>query len=206
MGPKAPFLCQLGTAVLLALQVQRVASIPFNGQARQVSRPAISGYTYEGCYVEPNNGRALEVVKADDLMTLEMCAEICSTSAKKTYFGVEYGKECWCGSALAPGTTIAADDSECSFTCPGNSVETCGAGFRLSLYKNDDIAAGPVVSAKSTVGNYVHQGCYSDLVQGQRALSRTSAGDAMTPESCAAFCGSDTYMALEYGSSDFCAS
>ncbi|GJC82999.1 WSC domain-containing protein ARB_07870 [Colletotrichum liriopes] len=123
-------------------------------------------------------------------MTLDMCAETCSISTKKT-----------CGSALAPGTTIANDDAECSFTCPGNLAQTCGTGLRLSLYKDDNVATTPVTAAKPAVGNYVHQGCYSDIVQGQRALSRTSADDAMTPESCAAFCGSNTYMALEYGSS-----
>ncbi|KZL84280.1 wsc domain-containing protein [Colletotrichum incanum] len=204
MSRNALSLCQLGTVIMLTLQAQHVASVPFNSQTRQVSKPAINGYTYEGCYVEPNSGRALEIVKADDLMTLEMCAEICSISAKKTYFGVEYGKECWCGSALAPRTTIAEDDAECSFTCPGNLAQTCGAGFRLSLYKNDNVVTAPVAAAKSTVGNYVHQGCYSDLIQGHRALSRTSASDAMTPESCAAFCGSNTYMALEYARECWC--
>ncbi|KAF9869506.1 WSC domain-containing protein [Colletotrichum karsti] len=204
MGKHIP-LRGLLAAALVALETRTVTAIPFNGQPRAVTKPAISGYTYQGCYVEPPNGRALEAVTGDDQMTLEMCAGICSTS-NKVYFGVEYGRECWCGNQLATGATIAADDSECSFPCPGNTAggETCGAGDRLNLYKNDNavVPAGP--SAKANAGNYVSAGCYSDLVQGQRALSRWRADDAMTPEMCATFCAGSAYMGLEFARECWC--
>lgn len=70
-------------------------------------------------------------------MTIGMCLSACYD---KNYAGVEYGRECWCGDALniggggdsTPAANVTAKD--CSFTCPGNSTEYCGAGVRLSLY------------------------------------------------------------------------
>ena len=50
-----------------------------------------------------------------------------------TYWGVEYGGECYCGNSFAAGS-VTAPDSDCSFLCPGNSLEYCGAGNRLSTY------------------------------------------------------------------------
>ncbi|KAL0937800.1 WSC domain-containing protein [Colletotrichum truncatum] len=201
MGRNAP--ARLAAAILLALQTQTVAAIPFNGHARAVTKPPVNGYTYQGCYSEPSNGRALEAVTGDDAMTLEMCANICSASSK-AYFGVEYGRECWCGSKLADSAVPAADESECSFACPGNSAENCGAGNRLNLYKNDDITIPQGPSAKAQAGNYISLGCYSDLVQGQRALSTVRADDAMTPDMCATFCAGSAYMGIEYGKECWC--
>ncbi|TDZ15423.1 WSC domain-containing protein [Colletotrichum orbiculare MAFF 240422] len=197
------FAGSLGAAITLFLFTQVTVAVPFNGQTRAVSKPAVSGYTYQGCYVEPSNGRALDIVHADDQMTLELCASICSL-ADKAYFGVEYGRECWCGSKLAAGALPAAAESECGFSCPGNPDETCGAGWRLSVYKDESMPAAQGPAAKPQVGNYVSLGCYGDLVQNQRALSRWTADDALTPEKCAAFCAGSTYMGLEYGKECWC--
>lgn len=70
-------------------------------------------------------------------MTIDMCLGACYDN---NYAGVEYGRECWCGNTLTLGgegeTKAAANvtGTECSFTCPGNSTEYCGAGVRMSLY------------------------------------------------------------------------
>ena len=78
-------------------------------------------------------------------MTLEMCAADCQGF---TYWGVEYGGECYCGNALQAGSVVAAD-SDCSFTCPGNAYEYCGAGNRLDLYK----VGTATVSSSSATGS-----------------------------------------------------
>lgn len=104
-----------------------------------------------------------------------------------------------CGSKLSAAATLAADDTECSFACPGNDFQKCGAGNRLSVYKNENIVTPAGPSAKAKAGSYVSAGCYSDLVQGQRALSRTRADDAMTPDMCATFCAGSAWMGVEYG-------
>ncbi|KUJ22208.1 uncharacterized protein LY89DRAFT_729673 [Mollisia scopiformis] len=100
-----------------------------------VIKPTISaggGWTYNGCRTEATNSRALtgaEVVNYNT-MTLEICAADCQGY---TYFGVEYGGECYCGYVFEAGS-VNATESDCSFLCPGNSLEFCGAGNRLSTY------------------------------------------------------------------------
>ncbi|KAE8446194.1 hypothetical protein EG329_012419 [Mollisiaceae sp. DMI_Dod_QoI] len=95
--------------------------------------PTISPYTYLGCQTEATNARALTSdFMASDSMTLEMCEQFCNPY---TYFGVEYGRECYCGKNFSAGSN-ATSDSDCSFRCPGNIYEFCGAGNRLSCYKH----------------------------------------------------------------------
>jgi hypothetical protein len=63
-------------------------------------------------------------------MTLETCGTFC-TGYK--YWGVEYGGECYCGNAFGAGS-VNATGSDCSFVCPGDGSEFCGASDRLSTY------------------------------------------------------------------------
>ncbi len=96
------------------------------------SQPAtVSGWSFSNCYTEGVGTRALAGAQyADDKMTLESCAAFCSGFS---HFGVEYARECYCGNQLE-GTPSVAPQSDCSFTCSGNSSEYCGAGNRLSVY------------------------------------------------------------------------
>ncbi|KAI9821956.1 MAG: hypothetical protein M1827_002538 [Pycnora praestabilis] len=89
-------------------------------------------FTYSACYEEPANARALSTLAvANDSMTIEICLETCYNYA---FVGVEYGRECWCGSTLNPNAIKAPTENQCSMTCSGNSSEICGAGNRLSMY------------------------------------------------------------------------
>ncbi|RDW71173.1 hypothetical protein BP6252_07736 [Coleophoma cylindrospora] len=110
-------------------------------QTTPAIKPTISGYTYLGCYTEGTNVRALGSAAYYDYstMTLEECAADC---AGYTYWGVEYGGECYCGDSLGAGSVIAPA-GDCSFICPGNTLEYCGAGNRLELY-------GPASSSSSS--------------------------------------------------------
>ncbi|KAI9735773.1 MAG: hypothetical protein M1818_006382 [Claussenomyces sp. TS43310] len=100
-------------------------------QTAPALKTTIGAYEYYGCQTEATNMRALSSAStANDSMTLENCAEFC---AGYTYWGVEYGRECYCGNAFNAGS-IVANATDCSFLCPGNSLEYCGAGDRLSTY------------------------------------------------------------------------
>jgi len=95
-------------------------------------KPSIGKYAYYGCQTEATNIRALNEASYYNYtsMTLEMCASDCGGYA---YWGVEYGGECYCGNSLNAGSTNATE-SDCSFLCPGDDLEYCGAGNRLSTY------------------------------------------------------------------------
>lgn len=95
-------------------------------------KETVGDWTFQGCWTETTEGRALSAsTYASDDMTLESCAKFCSGH---TYFGVEYGRECYCGDTLA-AASVEADAKDCSFLCPGDKFEYCGAGMRLELYK-----------------------------------------------------------------------
>lgn len=89
----------------------------------------VGNYVFQGCYSEATNGRALTgaAYSNSTSMTIEMCAADCNGFSM---FGVEYGQECYCGNTLEAGSVKVANQNDCSFTCPGNKTEYCGAGNR----------------------------------------------------------------------------
>ena len=93
----------------------------------------VGDWDFEGCYTETTTGRALSgKTFADDDMTLDDCAEFCD---EFQLFGVEYGRECYCGNSLREGSVEAEDQDDCQFPCPGDRSTLCGAGMRLQLYR-----------------------------------------------------------------------
>lgn len=97
-------------------------------------------YTPSGCVAEPSSGaRALDgLVWSDDFMTPVFCAGICGMS-NFMYFGVEYGRECWCGNSVAPEATLLSDSSQCNYPCAGDSTQVCGGWYTLNLYNGTRI-------------------------------------------------------------------
>jgi hypothetical protein len=95
------------------------------------SNPTIPGYTYTGCHTDSVGARVLTGnYITSSAMTVEMCAAFCQGYS---YFGTEYGVECYCGNVFA-NPTNQVPESDCKFKCGGNNAELCGAGNRLSLY------------------------------------------------------------------------
>ncbi|GAB0138052.1 hypothetical protein EsDP_00006299 [Epichloe bromicola] len=108
-------------------------------------RAKVGNWVHQGCWTEATNGRALvDRTYANDSMTLDSCAKFCHGL---TYFGVEYGRECYCGNALQTGSVNATNQADCSFLCPGDKSQYCGAGVRLELYK---IGPAQVLTASSS--------------------------------------------------------
>jgi hypothetical protein len=96
------------------------------------STPATAAYISEGCYSDKTSNRALTLSQFyDDAMTVEKCAAYCKSY---TLFGLEYGRECYCGNAVQGGN-VQVRSEDCSFPCAGNSKQTCGAGDGLNLYR-----------------------------------------------------------------------
>jgi hypothetical protein len=130
-------------------------------------------------------------------MTVEMCAEYCSSYQ---YFGVEYGRECYCGNTR-DGDSVAAPDAECNMACAGDATETCGAGMRLNLYSNDAYSAYDPAASAPPGAPYL--GCFVDAavhVLPERLISE----DDMTPARCAANCEGYTYFGTQYSRECYC--
>ncbi|KAF8849870.1 heme peroxidase [Acephala macrosclerotiorum] len=193
-------------------------------------KQTVEGYTFQGCYTEGTGVRALGSASFYNYtaMTIEMCASDCSGYS---YFGVEYGGECYCGNTLASTSALAAL-SDCSFICPGNSYEYCGAGNRLEMYllstsassssslvssssvaisslsstsSSTSASASPTPQIVKSAGLYNYFGCYTEGAN-VRALGAASyPNDANTIESCVAACSPYLYAGAEYGRECWCA-
>jgi hypothetical protein len=99
----------------------------------QPATVSVAGATWnwKNCYTEATAGRALSSTSyAADDVSLESCATFCGAYS---YFGTEYGRECYCGNAFAAGSVVAPA-ADCNMKCSGNANEYCGAGSRLSVY------------------------------------------------------------------------
>ncbi|KPM42732.1 hypothetical protein AK830_g3796 [Neonectria ditissima] len=104
----------------------------------------IGTWDFQGCWTEAANGRALNSkTYAKDDMTLDSCAAFCDGY---DFFGVEYGRECYCGSKPNTGSVKADNQKDCSFICPGDKTQYCGAGNRLQLYTKATVVASSTSS------------------------------------------------------------
>lgn len=106
---------------------------PLHQKAPQTQPSKVGDYTFLQCQVDDVNARALTgASEVQGNLTLEGCAGFCG-GIGATYFGVEYGNECYCGTKLASTSSIG-DSATCDIPCAGKSTETCGGSFRLSVY------------------------------------------------------------------------
>ncbi|KAH8895106.1 WSC-domain-containing protein [Thozetella sp. PMI_491] len=162
--------------------------------------PDVAGYSFVSCWAEPAGARALVGAKnTSDSLTLEECATFCSSWP---YFGVEYGRECYCG-LLPEANSAAAPLSDCGIPCSGDSTEKCGGNVRLNLYYNPD-KTGPGAPAK--VGAYEYFGCATDTLPRTLDGGASTSSDSMSLDMCESFCGGlgFTFFGTEYGRECYC--
>ncbi|KAL0941489.1 uncharacterized protein CTRU02_204252 [Colletotrichum truncatum] len=128
-------------------------------------------------------------------MTVEKCAAFCSAFA---LFGVEYGRECFCGNARDPSSQ-AADPSDCNFRCSGDSRSLCGASNRLNIYSN----LSPTTQGPATLPGITSLGCFVDSIP-RKLPSKTISDGSMTAAKCAASCAGYTYFGTQWSSECYC--
>jgi beta-glucosidase-like glycosyl hydrolase len=63
------------------------------------------------------------------------CAQLCH-NMRAAYAGTENGNQCFCGNTIRKDTKVAPA-SDCSQPCSGFPNETCGAGWRISIFRVD---------------------------------------------------------------------
>lgn len=160
----------------------------------------VRGFDYLGCYRESSPRLLPNALLGDDSLTTAKCAAYC-TSQNYPYFGLEYGRECWCGISPPFTSQLAPNQGDCSMTCSGAPGEICGADNRINVY-------GRELEMPADVGNYRYQGCYTDsTVIGEKSLTGKVTYDAtMTLDKCRRSCEADgyPYFGTEYGSQCFC--
>jgi hypothetical protein len=163
------------------------------------SPPTVGDYAYLGCFTDQNDQRSLRgTVIRDSAMTLEKCAAAC---AAYTYFGVEFGSQCYCGVTLAE-RAAQVPQAECAMRCGGDSANVCGGADRLNVFTSVDCKPDP--TNVPAVAGFAYQSCWADNVAGRVLTGKELRGDDMTVEKCAAFCQGFRYFGLEYASECYC--
>ncbi|KAI9343035.1 glyoxal oxidase N-terminus-domain-containing protein [Zopfochytrium polystomum] len=143
--------------------------------------------------------------------TIETCATAASGGGY-TFFGLEYGGECWADTTLRNTTNVDAPLTDCSMACTANTQEICGAGNRLSIYKSTAAVVTPTTTATTATAQpttktlpagvtVLGTGCMTDAVNGAPRTFAQGLGGGSTIETCfaAATAGGYTLFGLEYG-------
>jgi len=131
-----------------------------------------------------------------------------------------------CDTAIKNGGALASDQTTCNTACQGNSTETCGGSYRLTVFQYGIKAAitsssTSILSSTSTAlststastatpsggPSWQSLGCYVDSV-GSRTLLNAVYGVAsvMTNELCQSSCLKNgyTYAGTEYSGECYC--
>ena len=189
----------------------------------------VGAYTFQGCWTEIAGGRALTDARFDSAtMTTQFCATSC---AAYTYFGIQYGQECFCGNTINAASTLAPL-GDCNFICPGNANQYCGAGNRMELYKKGTTTgstttsavgsttsrtSAPPVSTTTTTTTvapqpsgfptgWASQGCWVDGAAGRILDFKLPDSNTLTLQSCVSGCAAAGYeiAGAEYGVECYC--
>ncbi|KAL1517259.1 hypothetical protein ABEB36_001046 [Hypothenemus hampei] len=79
------------------------------------------------------------------------CINLCLQSGFP-YAGVQYSKECFCGSDEPPASS-KLPDSSCNMKCPGDSHETCGGYFTMNIFQTGISKFSPQIANDNFSGN-----------------------------------------------------
>ncbi|WWC91295.1 uncharacterized protein L201_006238 [Kwoniella dendrophila CBS 6074] len=177
----------------------------FQNPAYSYSNTVINGYVKTACLQEVAS-RALRgaAYKDEANMTVESCTSYC---AERGYImsAVEYGSECYCGSALVGGASLLLTSGQCNMPCVGNANENCGGPNALWLYINPNSLTASVTLPTG----WTYKGCVAEGWT-DRALNFTATSyiqkGTMTGELCSRQCAQLGYnmAGTEYASQCYC--
>lgn len=174
--------------------------------------PDSGSWNYVACYNDPGNARVLQYNSESNSMSIATCQSTCKAQGF-TYAGLEYGKECYCGSSLANGATKASE-SQCSMSC-ANGPGQCGGSYLISVYSYSSSTptqtATPTptsTSAPKAPADWSYVACYTDLGDARVLNGYWFSSASMSSDVCATECKNRgfNYAGTEYGQECFCGS
>jgi hypothetical protein len=80
----------------------------------------------------------------------------------------------YCGNTIDSTSTNATTQADCSFSCPGNQYEYCGAGNRLQMYKLSPVSSSVSSSSSLSTVNAVAAGTSSSSTPAQSPMQTIS--------------------------------
>ncbi|KAF8468573.1 WSC domain-containing protein [Russula ochroleuca] len=176
-----------------------------------------------GCYNDSPATRTLTVPTA----VLGGASNNSVQSCTDTYFssgyplaGVEYSRECYCGTAIA-NDGAPTPPGDCPMVCSGNSSEFCGGPNRLNVYNYTGTDLPPITAPPVEGGGggspvfpvlsdlqvgWSYNACWVDNAHGRVFQTEFPDNQMLTVQGCAALCSSKNFSlaGLEYSVQCFC--
>lgn len=140
-----------------------------------------------GCFTDSTSARVLPFMINLAGNTPAKCSKACD-DAGFAYSGVEFGSQCWCGSAPQQPLVTSAG---CTMDCAGDSAQKCGGSNAIRIF--------------SAIPTWQNKGCYSDATN-SRTLSTSLNLAGNTNKKCQDACAAAgyKYAGTEFGSQCFC--
>ena len=89
--------------------------------------------SFLGCYADSPAARLLAGPSyTSGGMTVAVCEDFCAAAGDFGAFGVQFGKECYCGAV--PSGVAPTDGGACNMPCKGDPSETCGGFNAIAVY------------------------------------------------------------------------
>ncbi|CAN0058502.1 unnamed protein product [Scytosiphon promiscuus] len=126
----------------------------------QVSAADQPSYESLGCFADVEDDHAMEIDASNQCdeggqsMSPKICAAYCATIDGATYAGVQYGYECFCGTADTDYARHGSlSSSSCDVMCTASPGEFCGGYLAMEVFALGDAAATtfPVTTPPETV-------------------------------------------------------
>lgn len=99
--------------------------------------PNTTSSTLIGCYQLPpadQPGLSDAYSFTSNQMTTAMCEEGCRELRGYSWFGTSSGHTCYCGKSYDLGSGMYVPQDQCQSPCYGNSSQTCGDLYKMSVY------------------------------------------------------------------------
>jgi hypothetical protein len=111
---------------------------------------ATAADTELGCILD-YHGDVFNAAKQTNVTSLThaSCSTFCTGFA---YYGIKNSSDCWCGTASSP-ISFAQHQTDCSYTCSGNSTQAGGGLNRLTALKKEPTLVGTCTSG---VNNHIY--------------------------------------------------
>lgn len=125
-----------GSLVLIpSVTVSSSSPAPTVGAPSNSTAGLPSGWTAFGCRLDNVKGRTLNVdAYTSQKMTINSCIAHCAERGH-TMAGVEYARECYCGSSFRNQGGAAIADEKCNMPCSGDNSRACGGPDALTVFK-----------------------------------------------------------------------
>ncbi|GAA5875572.1 hypothetical protein JCM16303_000671 [Sporobolomyces ruberrimus] len=143
-------------------------------------------WSYQDCYSDLVNGRALPFGLSTANKTVQACLDACA-SKNYTLCGVQYHGECWGGNKLGSGSTALGAGS-CGLTCTDNLLQYCGgtggsgrASFELYTRPNSTTSSSSSLSSVASKSSTLVSSASSAPAVSASANSTSSQALVWTP-------------------------